>query len=569
VPATMPTPRRLPGRRPADDPWLTEDPGPPPSWLGGGPGRTPPGPDLLSSFAGGSGLSVHESSFPARVAAFLRFSPVIEAVQAAGRHEWPDGTYDVVTLALTAIDLVVSWQGFELEATRSDVVTALRELAALAAPDRPPEEHHDIAAFVVDSLLNRPGRQAPFRYVTSDYTAPNGVHRRREVPFSLLVEHDHPARNVNVLRATKDAINALIGGLDFDVEDEQVATELVLERQLARHAFDAALKSAERARLLSVGLAEEIDRLLKQTRRDLRVVEEEWATAVPGRLDTARQHIRDRLNTERHLLVKVREAMASAEERVLAAARRIAQLLEECQRRHESLHQRVIAARGVFLEEQERQSFRPPALITIPDPQQEVLLPALELSQAAAMTLAERFVTDMMGPRAPRLPRLYRLINDLWARHTVAGSDDREEDNPELADPPLPLLCAEIIEVAFRAVRRVGLPARLSALLAACYADPQSAADVCAQGAEVLNLAVLWAFSPEDADDDGGRVAEDLMSRVLGQRTAVDTDGTPLRLPGWDGDDVIVAPGADALATADPLPAATYSTPILVGQDQP
>ena len=198
-----------------------------------------------------------------------------------------------------------------------------------------------------------------------------------------------------------------------------------------------------------------------------------------------------------------------------------------------------------------------------------MLLPALELSQAAAMILAERFVTGMLGPRAPRLPRLYRLINDLWARHTAAGSDDREEDDPELADPPAPLLRAEIVEVAVRAVERVGLPARLSALLAACYADPQSAADVCAQGAEVLNLAVLWAFSPEDADDDGGRVAEDLTSRVLGQRTAVGTDGTPLRLPGWDGDDVIVAPDADALATADPLPAATYSTPILVGQDQP
>jgi hypothetical protein len=191
---------------------------------------------------------VHEASFPVRVAAFLRFSPVREAAQAARRQEWPDGIYDIVTLALAAIDLVVSRQGFESEATRSDVVAALTDLAAQAGPERPADEHRDIAAFVVDSLLNRPGRQAPFRYVTSDYSSPETGHRRREVPFSLLVEHDHPARNENVLRATNDAINALIGGLDFDVEDEQVATELVLERQLARHAFDAALKSAERAR---------------------------------------------------------------------------------------------------------------------------------------------------------------------------------------------------------------------------------------------------------------------------------------------------------------------------------
>jgi hypothetical protein len=516
-------------------------------------------PDSLIS--GVDGLSAHESSFPARVAAFLRFSPVIEAAQAARRRDWPDGTYDVVTLALTAIDLVVSRQGFEMEATRADVVSALSQLACIAAPNRPTGEHHDVAGFVVDALLNRQGRQAPFRYVTSDYSSRDGSHQQREVPFSLLIEHDHAAREENVLRATKDAINALIGGLDFDVEDEQVATELVLERQLARNAFDAALKSAERARLLSVSLAEELDRLIKQTRRDLRTVEEEWATVTPDRLEAARQHIRDRLNTERHLLAKVRDALASADARLLEAALRIAQLLEECQQRHESLHQRVITARGVFLDEQERQAFRPPAPIATPDPHHQVFLPVLDLGQADASALTERFLIDMWGPQVPRLPRLYRLVNDLWSRHTRTGADDRDEENPELADPLPPLLRPEIIDVAVRAVENVGLPARLSTLIAACHADTQAPSqNIREQGAEVLNLAVLWAFSPEDADDDGGRIADDLTTRILGYRTAVDTDGTPLLLPGWDGDDVIVAPDSDALSTANPVPTSQYRT---------
>src|SRR3954468_5930345 len=109
---------------------------------------------------GADGLSVYESSFPARVAAFLRFSPVIEAAQVARRRDWPEATYDIVTLALTAIDLVVARQGFELEATRADVVTPLTDLAYAAAPDRPAAEHQDVAVFVVDALVNRPGRQA-------------------------------------------------------------------------------------------------------------------------------------------------------------------------------------------------------------------------------------------------------------------------------------------------------------------------------------------------------------------------------------------------------------------------
>lgn len=506
-----------------------------------------------------SGLSVYEPSFASRVGAFLRFSPVIEAVRAARRRDWPDGTYDMVTLALTAIDLVVSRQGFEMEATRSDVISALTGLAALAAPGRPGDEHRDVAAFAVDAMLNRSGHQAPFRYITSDYSSPREGHQQREVPFSLLVEHDHPARDENVLRATKDAINALIGGLDFDVEDEQVATELVLERQLARHAFDAALGSAERARLLSVSLAENLDHLIRQTRRDLRIVEADWATTVPTQLDSARDHIRDRLNAERQLLAKAREALASDEPRLFAAAQRITLLLEECQHRHEALHQRVISVRGVFLEEQERQAFRPPALINMPDPHRQVFLPVLELGRSDAVLLAEQFTTDLMGPRAPRLPRLYRLVNDLWYRHARAEGDDRGLEEPELADPQPPLLRPEILDVAIRAVGMVGLPARLSALVAACYEDEQAATDEDREeAAETLSLAALWAFSPEDGDDDGGRAAEDLIARVLGERTVADADGTRLRLPGWDGDDVIVAPDAGALATANPMPVSRY-----------
>lgn len=512
---------------------------------------------VLEVLPGGrhGGLSVYEVSFPPRVAAFLRYSPVIEAAQAARRRGWADGAYDIVTLALTAIDLVVSRQGFAEEATRADVVSALTGLAALAVPDRPAGEHADVARFVIDFLLNRQAHHAKFQYLTSDYSSPERQHQQREVPFSLLEERDDAARDENVLRATADAINALIGGLNFDVEDEQVATELVLERQLQRNAFDSAVASAERARLLSLSLSDELDRLIKQTRRDLRMVEGEWASEVPRRLDGARDHIRERLRAERALLGKVQEAIASGDPRLLAAARRIADLLTECQRRHEDLHRRVIDARGVFLEEQERQSFRPPASITLPDPHRQVLLPALELGQEHAIDLAERFVTDMWGPVAPRLPRLYRLVNDLWQPKDKTTPEGRGEEEPELSDPPLPLIREEFIAVAIRAVRTVGLPARLSRLLAACEADAEAGEPARRSGGEVLNLAVLWAFSPEDADDEGGLIAGDLVGRILGPRAAVDSDGTSLALPGWEGDDVIVAPDSDSLASALPAPA--------------
>lgn len=501
-----------------------------------------------------AGLSVYEPSFPARVAAFLRFAPIIETVRAARHKEWPPDTYDVVTLALAVIDMVVARQGLDLEATRGDVHAAVRELACRAAPDRPAEEHSEVGAFVLDALLNRAGREGPFRYVTSDYAAREGGHLRRQVPFSLLVEHDDASRDENVLRATPDAINALIGGLDFDVEDEQVATELILERQLTRGAFDSARKSAERARLLSVRLADDLDRVLKQTRRDLRTVESEWTSTVPERLDSARAHIRERLRAERRLLDSVESALASQDPKVLTAALRIDRLLRECQRRHEDLHKRVIGARGVFLDEQERQSFRAPAPVDRPDPHRQVLQPTLELGCDDASALTRRFVTDMCGPHVRRLPRLYRLINDLWTRPAGREEADEAIEEIELAEAAAPLVGPAVTGVAARAVTSAGLPARLSTLIHACHHDTEEeSAEVRRQGSELLCLAVLWAYSPEDAGDDTA-LADDLMRSVLGPRVAVDTDGTRLPPPAWAGDDLIVAPDPDTLADTPPAP---------------
>lgn len=64
--------------------------------VAGPEGDGPAGENLravTAVFPGGrpGGMSVYEASFPPRVAAFLRYSPVIEAAQAARRRGWADG----------------------------------------------------------------------------------------------------------------------------------------------------------------------------------------------------------------------------------------------------------------------------------------------------------------------------------------------------------------------------------------------------------------------------------------------------------------------------------------------
>lgn len=108
------------------------------------------------------------------------------------------------------------------------------------------------------------------------------THRALTLEFRLVTEHEDTARGTVVLRATTDAINALVGGLEFDVEDEQAANDLMLSRQLERGAFGQAERAAERNRGLSVRYAEEVRTLLADTTRDIRSVADRWTTEVPG-----------------------------------------------------------------------------------------------------------------------------------------------------------------------------------------------------------------------------------------------------------------------------------------------
>lgn len=501
-----------------------------------------------------AGRGVLDRSFPVRVAALLRSRPIADLVAGASRQEWPSDTYDPATLALASIDLVIAHQGFEYETTYADVVAELERLARKAAPHRPAEEHRRVARYTVDGLLNRSGREAPFTYRISDYTADDAEHRQRQVQFRLLVEREDPARGDVVLNATGDAINALVGGLEFEVEDEQVANEILLERQLARGAFAAAERAAVRARLLSVSLADGLQNLIRATRRDLRTVLDDWAGSVPQSLDAAREHIRGRLEVEHRLLVKVRETVLSDDPEVSQASARIAALLEESRKRHETLHSTVIEARSVFLEEQDRQSFRPPASGYLPDVWTEILGPMLTLPTQTATVLGAGWLGDVSGPRPPRLPRLYRLVNDLWAVRETPVDVAVAAAEESLAAPEEPALRPAAVEAARRAVAAVGLPARLSALIAFCLTDPATATpEDRHQAAEVTALSALWCFSPEEtADRPGART--DLAARVLGPRAVADADDLRLALPGWDGDDLVVAAYEDALADADPPP---------------
>ncbi|TCC51520.1 hypothetical protein E0H73_41115 [Kribbella pittospori] len=497
------------------------------------------------------GRAVFDGSFGERVRALLRVRPVADAADNASRQAWGERAYDVVTLALAAIDSVIARQGFDDEVTHDEVVAALQSLTAAAHPERPFDEHRSVARYVVDALLNRRDRETPFRYEISTFSRnQDGAVGHRQVPveFRLLTEHEDHARGVNVLRASKDAINALVGGLEFDVEDEQAAIELMLARQLERGAFGQAEKAAERSRLLSVRYADELRTLVADTTRDIRTVLDRWAEEVPGQLERNRVHLEERLAAEAKLLDHVRGALDGADTdlHIVSAAARIAGLLEECRRRHTELHGRLVNARTVFLDEQTRQSFRPIGGLRNPNITDDVFLPLLMLPADVAVEPAETFATLIAGARVPRVVRFADLVDDLLAPRRTSDIEDPPPADDELGDPDPPAVPPEVLVAAAEIVERVELPARLSELLlVARSADFPDGVDGGAVE-RLIALSVLWTYAPESVEDFS--TAVDAAARVLGATTVVDADGTTIGVPGWSGDDLIVAESEEGLA---------------------
>ncbi|WP_165956592.1 hypothetical protein [Kribbella antibiotica] len=492
-----------------------------------------------------------DSSFGERVRALLRVRPVADAAANTGRQSWGDRRYDVVTMALAGIDAVIARQGLDDEVGYDEVVAGLEELAAATHPECSVEEHASVARYVLDALLNRRDREAPYRYYVSVFSRDETgtvAHRELSVEFRLLTEHEEPARGVNVLRATPDAINALVGGLEFDVEDEQAAVELMLARQLERGAFGQAEKAAERSRLLSVRYADELRALMADTSRDIRAVLGQWSSDVPQQLERSRVHLEDRLAAEARLLDHVRGALdgAESEPSVTSAAVRIAGLLEECRRRHTELHGKLVNARMTFIDEQTRQMFRPLGGLRNPDLTDDVFLPLLRLPVDAAVDPAETFAVAIAGTQVPRIVRLADLVDDLMAPRRSGDIDEPLDPDEEPGDPEPPAVPVAVLIAAAAVVDSVQLPARLSVLLTAAESAVLPAEVDRKSVLRVIALAALWSYAPESVEDFAAAV--DAAAQVLGSTVAIDADGTPLRLDGWSGDDLIVAEDEESLA---------------------
>ena len=475
--------------------------------------------------------SVTEQGFVRRTRALLRTAPLHRLAQATSWQDWDSTPYDPRVLSLAAIDAVIARMGFATELNYEDVLVVVAELAHMAAPDQPEDEHLKVAAYVLDGLLNnRDGNDSQqFALTYSDYTE---GHTRRELRFFLLVEKARPDGQI-VLEASADAVNVFRGGLNLRVEDAQMAMELVLQAQLERGDLDEAEVTAEQNQRLSYEMGAQIRALLDATLSDVSRVD--WKGDVLNQLDRAREHVGQRIMVEGQILTHLSAGDEAREGEVKEKAQRVASLLEICLREHRRLHERLMGASTVFLTEQQRQELRfrghGLGLFSCAD---QLLAPVLELRASIAEEVATTFTETVLGPRSPRLPRLSDFIPMLLRQRTPGLREDDDDDVPDFSDcdddveayDPTILDAAAIVIAPTRE-----RPVRLSELLDQARAwDPEVE--------ELVRLSVLWSFAPEYDDDELAGAVVDLIDTDV----VVIATGDILGTEHWTGDDLLVGP---------------------------
>jgi hypothetical protein len=262
---------------------------------------------------------------------------------------------------------------------------------------------------------------------------------------------------------------------------------------------------------------------------------------------------------DNRLLEHAASGLDADEAEVRAESGRIIELLEGCKALHLDLQQRILPVHKRFLSAQGEQRLARRPRLRLLSIRTQLFEPVLALPAQRATVVTDAFLTNAFGVRSPRRARLSDLIDGLLAapRSFVPREVDAEVPDADegMADPQsyrdaTIAAAGEILDVARRT------PTYLSDLLtlARTRRDPELA--------DLLVLACLWAYAPEEDPEAIGRGAEiDITSGI----ESLDI-GRQLVDPDYAGTDLLVG-SPEALLASDlvvPAPADPIPQPISI-----
>jgi hypothetical protein len=456
-----------------------------------------------------------------RVKALTCTEPLHSLQTNRGRRGWE--RFDFYDLGLATIDAVVDKMGFDTGISREALDVILLAEARRFAPDLLDDDLHAVVTELIETLI-RPN--------IGEYTSTLDEVRRR-FDFTLLSEHENAEGGI-YLRATNEAINVLVGGLNTDIESAQVAAEATLEHLIRRRRLDDAAKPAREAKIRSIQYSSFVRQVIEETKRDIRRAG--WREDVPQRLAAIREHLQDRMRTEERLLAAMQETRDSTgREDLRRQAAALVETVDDCFMRHQELHATTLSAVRVYVEEQDRQVFGRAATIGAIDLTNEALMPVLAAPVGAVGDMLAAFAGRLLGfgpgPRSAsivprRQPRFGTFILALLRPPQAREQLGPELDEPEWEVPPEDPITftSELWMLADEILGNLDPPSRLSALLAA--AEQRYGFDA----ADLVRLRTLVATAP-DLDAVRPRVPAVL---------AAAGDGRTFQSTSFAGDDLLV-----------------------------
>lgn len=463
--------------------------------------------------------------------------------------EW--AVYDVPSIALAALYLVVEPSRLAGGWTRDQLIDGLLPLAQRAGTGRPEAEHREVVAAVVDLMQGRSSGGARFSDVYGDWTGQTYQRLEKPLEYLYLVGGEDTEPTV---KAHARAVNMFQGLYTLDLEDQNAADNFIAERQLDRGDVDEVVATVQRQHMTMQALIDRIRDQIKQMRRDVRSVD--YAKDVVPTLEKIMRTLGEQLDTADGFKARVEQRLEPGQpgERQL----RNTQLLLE-RRCHDLSDVLDEASRvvQVFEQEQDRQVWTR-RRGRLHDPETTLFAPLISMKVGDVCAVLEPVCAQVLGVRRPRVPGALALVERLapkQRRTTPAHVDNPFEVDDIVTPPPW------ITDDTFAALRdlfsAIGQPTRVSELLVQAVRDYPELCQHSGRASltHLVCLVALNGYAPpiamEATDDNTVAILAHHRDLLDPDRIIVINDSTALTLPGVTGDDLLLQPlldvvGADA-----------------------
>lgn len=459
--------------------------------------------------------------------------------------------YDLLSLALATIDTVALNQTLSSGSTFDEVITFCAAQAARQNPVGAEAETARVAERIVEALAADQSHTLTYSTFNSE-----GRHLAREWSFRLFDQRWRSDGETLELRATQEAINVLIDGLDIDVESAQLAAETQMRTLITRGALEGAVAVARRARNLTSLYLEQVATVVRDTLVDLDI--HDWEQEIPALFSSALAHVADRVKAEMELMAAIEEQRERAADSALRrTANALIILLSGCRSRHLELQAFLLRSRE-DLRRAVAEGYRPQRRSGRLDIEADLLVPLLAAPAGRAAAAADGLVGRFAALARRWWPSGAVLIDECFAAE-APPTPGVEVPDPLFDDAEAEPWWVPYWDVAAELFDALETPARLSELVAqARFVAGQRNGELDADAApgELLDPDVLVAAVCH--------VAHQQMGCPLGpfanpQRVvAAVATGDAICDPALDADDLLVVPGVaysgSSAPPTDPVP---------------